>query len=184
MDPVVASIDAEFRRYQALAEAALDQVPDDRLSEPGPGGTNSLAVTGWHISGNLRSRFTDFLTTDGEKPWRHRDEEFVARSVTRAELLAKWNQGWGVLLATLGSLRDADLARSVAIRGRPLSVVEALQRSLAHVSYHVGQMVFLARAIVGSDWKYLSIPPGGSAAYNAAPSHDKPGEQAAAIGRK
>jgi hypothetical protein len=137
-------------------------------------GGNSLAVMCWHISGNLRSRFTDFLTTDGEKQWRKRDEEFEARSVSRGDFVAKWEEGWDALLGALAGLKDADLESTVTIRGQPLQVDEALHRSLAHVSYHVGQIVYLSHAIVGAGWKYLSIPPGGSTAYNADPKMEKP----------
>ena len=127
-----------------------------------------------YVSGNLRSRFTDFLTDDGEKPWREREEEFAARSVSRDVLLAKWNEGWDVLLATLGALTDEDLSRTVTIRRQPLLVHEALHRSLAHVSYHVGQIVYVSHAYCGVSWRYLSIAPGGTAAYNAAPTKEKP----------
>jgi hypothetical protein len=181
MKILIESIAAEFRRYQALAEAALKQVPDESLSLPGPNGGNSLAIICWHVSGNLQSRFTDFLTSDGEKPWREREEEFASRTVSRAELDAKWARGWGVLSATLADLTDADLTKSVAIRGRPLAVHEALHRALAHISYHVGQIVYLAHVIRGAEWQYLSIPPGGSAAYNANPQFDKPAEQAGVL---
>jgi hypothetical protein len=101
MTNIVDSVRAEYLRYKALAEAAIDQLSDDQLSAQGPGGGNSIAVICWHVSGNLRSRFTEFLTTDGEKPWRKREEEFQARTVTRAALLSKWNEGWDVLLGTL-----------------------------------------------------------------------------------
>jgi hypothetical protein len=168
----IKSIEGEFRRYKALAESALDQLPEDKLSEA-PLGGNSLAIICWHIAGNLRSRFTDFLTSDGEKPWRQREEEFAQRSVSRAELDEKWNSGWNVLFSTLASLSDENLTGSVSIRGQQMLVTEALQRSLAHISYHVGQIVYLAHAIVGEQWKYLSIPPGGSAAYNADPRFEK-----------
>lgn len=174
MDTLIRSIEGEYRRYKALADAALAQVPDARLSEPGPSGGNSLAIICWHVSGNLRSRFTDFLTSDGEKPWRQRDEEFAAREVSRAALRAKWDQGWDVLFATLGTLTDADLTTTVVIRGQPMAVHEALHRSLAHTSYHVGQVVYLAHAICGDAWRYLSIAPGGSAAYNADPRVETP----------
>jgi hypothetical protein len=116
----------------------------------------------WHVSGNLKSRFTDFLTADGEKPWRDRDAEFQSRRVTQAELLEKWEEGWGVLFATLRDLTDSDLGRSVTIRNHPLSAAEALHRSLAHISYHVGQIVFIAKAMRGKEWENLSIPPGQS----------------------
>ena len=172
---LIDSIAAEYRRYKALGDSSLDQVPDDQLSQPGPGGGNSLATICWHMAGNLKSRFTEFLTTDGEKPWRQREEEFAQRSVSRNELLEKWNEGWKVLFSALDDLTDADLDRSVTIRGQQLAVHEALHRSLAHASYHVGQIVYVAHAIVGNAWKYLSIPPGGSDAYNAAPTMEKPG---------
>jgi hypothetical protein len=170
MRTLVAAITAEYRRYKTLAEGAFAQVADDQLAQAGPAAGNSLAVLCWHVSGNLRSRFTDFLTTDGEKPWRQRDEEFVARPVSRDDLLAKWDQGWSVLLDTLETLDDDDLGKAVVIRGQSLPVHEALFRSLAHTSYHVGQIVYLAHGFCGSRWRYLSIPPGGSAAYNADPA--------------
>ena len=174
MDTLIRSIEGEYVRYKALAEAALAQVPESSLSEPGPGNGNSLAIICWHLSGNLKSRFTDFLTADGEKPWRNREEEFSARTVTRAELLEKWNDGWSVLLATLRDLSDEDLNRDITIRGQSLAVHEALNRSLSHASYHVGQIVYVAHAIVGADWRYLTIAPGGSAAYNANAKSEKP----------
>jgi hypothetical protein len=167
---IVQSISAEYRRYKALAESALEQVPEPALSQPGPSGGNSLSAICWHVSGNLQSRFTDFLTSDGEKPWRQREEEFAARTVTRAELMTKWNQGWDALLATLTGLTDTDLAKTIMIRGQSLLVHEALHRSLAHTCYHVGQIVYVAHAIRGGEWRYLSIPPGRSDAYNANPT--------------
>jgi hypothetical protein len=170
----IKSIEAEYRRYKALADAALEQVADESLSSPGPGGGNSLAIICWHVAGNLQSRFTDFLTSDGEKPWRQREEEFAARSVSREELNEKWNKGWNVLLDTIEQLSDENLEQTVTIRNQGLSVHEALHRSLAHTSYHVGQIVYVAHSISGDKWKYLSIAPGGSAAYNANPAADKP----------
>ena len=183
MNILIKSIEGEFKRYKALAEGAFAQVPEEALSTSGLNEGNSLAVMCWHVSGNLKSRFTDFLTTDGEKQWRKRDEEFQARSVSREDFLAKWNEGWSVLLATLAGLRDADLTRTVTIRGQGLAVHEALHRSLAHTSYHVGQIVYLSHAIVGTGWKYLSIPPGGSAAYNADPKMEKATAHAAKLAR-
>jgi uncharacterized damage-inducible protein DinB len=182
MNTLIKSIEAEYRRYKALAEAALAQVPEASLSQPAAGG-NSLAVICWHLSGNLKSRFTDFLTSDGEKPWRQREEEFADRVVSRADLLAKWNQGWEVLFATLDGLADGDLQKSVVIRGQSLAVHEALHRSLTHTSYHVGQIVYLARSIRGDEWQYLSIPPGGSAAYNTNPTLEKPEDHEGGLGR-
>lgn len=163
---IIESIRAEYLRYKALAESAIEQLDDVYLSTPGPNNGLPIATICWHVSGNLRSRFTDFLTTDGEKPWRKRDEEFEPRSVTRAELLAKWQQGWEALLAALASLTDGQLAETVTIRGEQLKVYEALHRSLAHTSYHVGQIVYLAKSFRGPEWKYLSIPPKGGEAYH------------------
>ncbi len=173
MNDLIKAIESEYRRYKALAEGALEQVPEAALSQPGPQSGNSLATICWHVSGNLRSRFTDFLTTDGEKPWRQRDEEFAARTVSRAELMEKWEQGWAALLAALGALTDAQLSGTVQIRRQPLTVAEALLRSLSHTSYHVGQIVYLAHALVGPAWRWLTIPPGGSSAYNANPAYEK-----------
>src|SRR5258705_2746008 len=121
MASIIDSIRAEYLRYKALAEGAIDQLGDDDLSAPGPGGGNSIAVICWHISGNLMSRFTDFLTSDGEKPWREREGEFRARTVTRSDLLSKWNEGWNVLLGTLTTLSDEVLQDTVTIRGSHFS---------------------------------------------------------------
>jgi len=184
MNILIKSIEAEYRRYKTLAEGALAQVPEPQLSVPGPGDGNSLATLCWHVAGNLQSRFTSFLSSDGEKPWRQREAEFAARTVSREALLAKWSEGWEVLLSTLASLTDADLQTPVTIRQQPLPVHEALHRSLAHVSYHVGQIVYVAHALVGPQWKYLSIPPGGSDAYNARPIYDKPLAQARAVAER
>src|SRR4029453_6029611 len=129
------SISADYRRYKALAEAALEQVPEAALSQPGPSGGNSLATICWHVAGNLESRFTDFLTSDGEKPWRQREEEFAARSVSKAALLAKWEEGWAAPLGALTNLTDEQLQATVTIRQQPLKVHEALHRSLAHLAY-------------------------------------------------
>jgi uncharacterized damage-inducible protein DinB len=183
MPAVIESIAGEFRRYKALAEGALAQLSDAELAIAAPGGGNSIATVCWHVAGNLRSRFTDFLTSDGEKPWRKREEEFHARQVTEAELRAHWEQGWAALLDTLGELREADLDRTVTIRGQGFRVDEALHRALAHVAYHVGQIVYAAKAIRGTDWRYLSIPPGQSDAFNRDPGMQKADAHAAAVGR-
>lgn len=181
MNALIKSFEAEYLRYKALAESALKQVPEPALSQSGPSNGNSLAVICWHLSGNLKSRFTDFLTSDGEKPWRNREEEFAERSVSRAELMEQWADGWQALLGALQQLSDADLTKTVLIRGQPLAVHEALHRSLAHASYHVGQIVYLAHAIRGQDWQYLTIPPGGSTAYNANPLYEKAAAHAGAL---
>jgi uncharacterized damage-inducible protein DinB len=169
---IVESIRAEYLRYKALAESAIAQLDDAQLSVDGEGGGNSIAVICWHVSGNLKSRFTDFFTSDGEKPWRRRDEEFQARRVTRAELLEKWESGWAPLLTTLLALSDDQLQGTVTIRRQPLVVHEALHRSLGHTAYHVGQIVYLAKSLRAGAWNYLSIPPGGSDAYNRHPTNE------------
>ena len=173
MTAVVVSIRAEFLRYKALAEAAIAQLDEPQLSQDDARGGNSIATICWHITGNFRSRFTDFLTADGEKPWRHRDDEFEERAVSRDQLMARWTQGWDVLLAALDGLSDADLGRTVTIRGQGLEVLEALHRSLAHLSYHVGQIVFLAKSLRGDGWNSLSIPRGQSEIYNRSPTKER-----------
>jgi uncharacterized protein DUF1572 len=174
MRQIVGSIEGEYRRYKKLGESAIEQITDEQAALATSEGGNSVATIVWHISGNLASRFTDFLQSDGEKPWRDRESEFVARSVNRAELLAKWDQGWAVLLQTLAGLGDDQLATEVKVRGVGLSVLDALHRSLAHTAYHVGQVVFLAKMLRAGEWRYLTIPPGASAAYNANPIGEKP----------
>ncbi len=160
----------EFRRYRALAEKAFAQVPADRwLAEPAPG-SNSLAVVVKHVAGNLRSRWTDFLGTDGEKPDRDRDGEFVIRpGEDAASLRAAWDAGWGALFASLEALGEGDLSTAVRIRGEEMAAFQAIQRSLAHTALHVGQIVYVAKMLAGNAWTTLSIPRGGSKAFNAAP---------------
>jgi len=167
MSPHVEAIADEFTRYKALGEAAIAQLDDDELGLIGSDGGNSFVSIVWHLAGNLESRFTDFRTSDGEKPWRDRDDEFVLRSVTKSALLEKWERGWRALLAAISELTDADLLQTVTIRRQQLRIDQALQRSLAHTAYHIGQVVFLAKQIRSGGWRCLSIPLGGSAAYNA-----------------
>jgi Protein of unknown function (DUF1572) len=181
---LLASIEAEYRRYRSLGDAALSQLTDAQLSETASENGNSVAVIVRHLAGNLASRFEDFLTTDGEKPWRRREEEFTGRIPERTELMDHWMRGWDRLFGALGPLSDADLERPVRIRGQTLPVHEALHRSLAHTAYHVGQIVFLAKGLRGDRWVYLSIPPGESEVYNENPSREKPDEQAAALDDK
>lgn len=179
-DAVVPSLRAEFQRYKALADGAMAQLSEQELSTSAPEG-NSVAVICWHVSGNLQSRFTSFLSTDGEKPWRQRDEEFRSRSVTREELVETWEHGWAVLFDSLATVTDLHLHHTVTIRQQPMTVIEVLHRSLAHTSYHVGQIVYVAKALRAGHWKYLSIPPSGSAAYNAAPSMERPSSHVSAL---
>jgi uncharacterized damage-inducible protein DinB len=181
MRTLIESIRAEYLRYKALAEAAMQQLDESQLSASDPNGGNSIATICWHLSGNLRSRFTDFLTSDGEKPWRNREEEFEARAVSRAELSAKWEQGWSALFQALDGLDNDRLGATVTIRGEPLLVHQALHRSLAHTTYHVGQIVYVAKALRGRQWTYLSIPPGGSDAYNKNPAFERPAAHVGAL---
>jgi uncharacterized damage-inducible protein DinB len=164
----LAAILNAFQANKRLADRAIEQVPDDKLRIPLDEHTNSIAVIMKHVAGNLISRWTDFLTTDGEKPWRNRDDEFVDNFAGRAEILAYWDRGWSVLLTTLSSLTPDDLARTVTIRGEPHTVPLALARSLGHTCYHVGQIVQLARHHAGDRWTTLTIPKGGSAPFNQA----------------
>jgi len=160
----VDSIEIEFERYKKLADDSFAQLSETELSAHLAGHTNTVAITAWHIAGNLKSRFTDFLTSDGEKPWRDREQEFAQRTPTQAELTAQWEAGWSALRQALSELNDEHLEQIVVIRGGELTVQAALHRSLAHTSYHVGQIVQLAKAIRAAEWNHLSIPPGGSEA--------------------
>lgn len=181
---LIDSLRHEFLRYKALAQGAFAQVPDDKLTAHGPDHANSIGVICWHVAGNFQSRFTEFLTSDGEKPWRHREEEFADRTVTRAELMEKWELGWATVLDALNGLTDADLGRTVTIRRQPLFVHEALNRSLAHVAYHVGQIVFIAKGLQGPDWKFLSIAPGKSDEYARNATMERAADHAQALGAK
>jgi uncharacterized damage-inducible protein DinB len=163
---IVGSIDSEYQRYKKLADAALEQVSDEELFRVPPGGSNSLDMIVRHIAGNLRSRFSDFRTADGEKGWRRRDDEFEPAAASRAELLRRWEEAWAVLFAELRTLTDTDLAATVTIRHQPLRIDEALHRSLAHTAYHVGQVVYVAKAMRSDAWRCLSIPRGMSEALN------------------
>lgn len=170
------SLRTEYQRYRRLAELALEQVADADLCRALDPDGNSIAVLVRHLAGNLRSRFTDFLTSDGEKPWRQRDEEFAATTASRRELLAAWQAGWDAVdraLADVAAAGPEAGGRSVAIRGQPLSVLDALARSVAHVAYHTGQIVLLARTFQGPSWRSLSIPRGGSVAYAAHPTRER-----------
>jgi len=157
-----------FQANKKLADRAVAQVPDDKLHLALDANTNSIAVIMKHVSGNLLSRWTDFLTTDGEKPWRQRDDEFVDTLGSRAEVLELWERAWATLLATLHSLKPQDLEKTVTIRGEPHSVPLALERSLGHTCYHIGQIVQVARVHAGEKWQTLTIPRGGSEQFNQA----------------
>src|SRR6516164_9210473 len=159
---------AAFRSNKGWADKAVAQLPDDKLHVALDPNTNCIAVIMNHVAGNLLSRWTDFLTTDGEKPWRNRDDEFVDTFRSRKEVLEYWERGWACLLKTLKSLKMDDLEKTVMIRGEPHSVPLALERSLGHTCYHVGQIVQVARIHAGEKWHTLTIPRGGSEQFNKA----------------
>ena len=157
----------EFRRMKKLADDAMAQIsPEQFFALPAPGG-NSVAIIVKHVGGNLLSRWTDFLTSDGEKPGRDRDTEFVILpSDSREHLMQQWENGWSALFAAIEPLADSDLARNITIRGEPLSVMQAINRQLTHYSYHVGQIVYVAKHYAGPAWRTLSIPRGASQLAN------------------
>jgi len=154
-----------LRHYKSLAERAMAQVTDEQLVTVLDSEMNSIAVIVKHMAGNMRSRFTDFLTTDGEKPDRNRDAEFLDPPSTREALMALWEEGWTSVFQALEPLSDDDLKRSVTIRGEAHSVMQAINRQTAHYAYHCGQIVFLAKHFKQSDWKSLTVPRGKSAEF-------------------
>jgi len=172
-NPLVKDLLGEYKRYRLLGERAMAQMPDHAINVVHGPDCNSVAMIVAHMSGNLRSRFTNFLTEDGEKPWRQRDDEFADRTCSRAEVQAFWTAGWDVLEREVAALTDADLPRTVTIRQQPLTVHAALCRSVAHVAYHVGQIVLLARITAERPWESLSIPKGQSVTYNQNPTGEK-----------
>src|SRR5216684_2066641 len=155
-----------FFYYKKLGERAMAQCPDEALSTTLDAESNSIAIIVKHMAGNMRSRWIDFLTTDGEKPDRNRDTEFEAPPKTREELLEMWERGWKLLLGALEPLSDADLTRTITIRTEPHSVMQAINRQIAHYCYHVGQIVYLARHFAGDKWQTLSVPKKKSSEFN------------------
>lgn len=162
----LSNVKKQFAYYRNLGEKSFALVGDNRINWYFHNDSNSLAIIVKHMSGNLKSRFTDFLTSDGEKEWRHRDQEFVDDVANKYEMLRIWNEGWDVLFNTLESLTDDDLSKTVYVRNEPHTAVEAINRQLAHHAYHVGQIVFLSK-MLAQDWQSLSIPKGESKAFNA-----------------
>lgn len=158
----------QLRGHKRISEGAIAQLTDEELFRTIDPESNSVAIIVRHIAGNMRSRFTDFLTSDGEKPNRHRDTEFVLEATTtRADVMNWWEQGWKTVFDTLGSLRPEDVTRTVVIRDEPHTVLQAVNRAIAHYAQHIGQIVFLAKHLKSSDWKTLSIPRGKSEEFNA-----------------
>jgi hypothetical protein len=163
----------EYRRWRLAAEKAVAQVGDDQLNRILSKDGNSIAMLMRHVGGNLASRFTDLLTSDLEKPWRDRDSEFADGPFTRADAQELWDRGWTALNEALAPLTDADLERTVVLRGLPSTVHAALTRSLSHIANHCGQIIILAR-ILTSDWQWITIPKGKSREYNENPTLERP----------
>jgi len=163
-----------FSYYRKLAEGALEQVRDEDFFRSPDGESNSIAVIVKHIAGNMRSRFSDFLTSDGEKPDRRRDQEFeIAPTTSRAELMKAWEAGWKTVLDAVTPLSPSDVMRTVTIRGEPHTVLQAVSRHVAHYAHHIGQLVFLAKYWCGPSWKSLSIPRGKSEEFNRLPRDER-----------
>ena len=157
---------ALFRQYKMLADRAMEQVTDEQLFAAIDPEANSIAIIAKHLSGNMRSRWTDFLTTDGEKPDRDRDSEFVDPPATRQAVLDAWEDSWARLFQALAPLSDADLGRTITIRGEAHSVMQAINRQVAHYGLHVGQIVLLAKHFAGHRWQSLSVPRNRSVEFN------------------
>ena len=160
------SVKKQFTLYRSLGEKAINQVDEEKLFWQYNEQSNSIAIIVQHLYGNMLSRWTHFLTEDGEKEWRNRDDEFESRMLTKEEVVMKWNAGWDCLFAALHSLNNEDLDKIIYIRKEPLSVMDAINRQLAHYSSHVGQIIFLGKMILGDRWISLSIPKRKSKEYN------------------
>jgi hypothetical protein len=166
----------QFRGHKRMGDAAMAQLRDEDFFVTIDPESNSVAVLVKHLAGNMRSRFTDLLTSDGEKPDRFRDREFeVTSETTRADVLRWWEEGWAVVLATIESLKPEDVMRTVTIRGEPHTVLQAVNRQIAHYAQHTGQIVFLAKHLRSSEWKTLSIPRGKSEEFKTAPPKSNKG---------
>ncbi|MEZ6125494.1 MAG: DUF1572 family protein [Planctomycetaceae bacterium] len=163
---VIISAMASFRANRGWADKAIAQLPYEKLHIALDDNTNSVAVIMKHVAGNLKSRWTDFLTTDGEKPWRNRDDEFVDLFSGRDEVLSHWEEGWTCLFTALETLQPDDLTGTVTIRGEVHSVPLAIHRSLAHCAYHIGQIIMVARILAGDNWNTITIPRGSSGEFN------------------
>ncbi len=165
----------QFRGHKRMAESAMEQLSDAEFFATIDPESNSVAILVKHLTGNMRSRFTDFLTSDGEKPNRFRDQEFeLAASTTREEVMRSWEDGWARVFAALESMKPEDVMRTVTIRGEPHTALQAINRQIAHYAQHTGQIVFLAKHLRSSEWKTLSIPRGKSEEFKvAAPKSDR-----------
>ena len=155
-----------FKEYKSLGEKTFAQLNEEEIHYQPNAASNSIAIIIQHLHGNMLSRWTNFLTEDGEKEWRKRDEEFETYSFSKQQLLEKWNEGWKVLFDSVESLKEEDLLKTITIRTKALVAIDAINRQLAHYSYHVGQIVYIGRWIKADNWQSLSIPKGGSQNYN------------------
>ena len=167
VDNYLESIHKQFQYFKMLGEKTFAQLEDEDLFWQYNPESNSIAITVKHISGNMLSRWTDFLTTDGEKEWRNREAEFDSDIRSREQMLKKWDEGWDCLFKALDSVNEDNFDTIIYIRNMGHTITEAINRQLAHYSYHIGQIVYIGRMIKGSDWESLSVPRGGSVAYNA-----------------
>jgi Protein of unknown function (DUF1572) len=158
----------QMRGHKRMGEGAMGQLRDEEFFVTLDPESNSVAILVKHLAGNMRSRFTDFLTTDGEKPDRFRDQEFeLTSTTTRADVMKWWEEGWACVLGAIEGLKPEDVMRTVTIRGEPHTVLQAINRQIAHYAQHIGQIVFLAKHLRSSEWKTLSIPRGKSAEYGS-----------------
>ena len=159
---------AVFHLYKKLAEKSLAQISDDDIFRQIDPESNSIAIIVKHMAGNMRSRWTDFLTSDGEKPTRDRDGEFIAHDASRADYMKQWDEGWQLVFDALAPLSNADLERKVMIRGEPHSVMQAINRQVAHYANHIGQIIFLCKHFASADWQAVTVPRNKSRDFNAA----------------
>jgi uncharacterized damage-inducible protein DinB len=171
----IASWRTIFVSQKKLAEGALSQLSDDQLHQRLAPNLNSAAATVQHLAGNMLSRWTDWLATDGEKPTRHREAEFEDRRLPRADLMQLWERGWAAVFAALDALTPADLSRTVTIRGQPHSIPDAVNRQISHYGYHTGQLHFIARGLAGDqNWQWQTVAPGKTGEFNRTMSQQHP----------
>ncbi|MEE9438793.1 MAG: DUF1572 family protein [Saprospiraceae bacterium] len=166
MNSYLKSVKKQFEFYKNLGEKTFDQIPDEKMFWQYNAESNSISIIVKHLNGNMLSRWTDFFTTDGEKEWRKRDGEFDNDINSKKELLISWNEGWECLFNVINSITESDLEKVIYIRSIEHSIIEALNRQLAHYAYHIGQIVFIGKMIQNEEWTSLSIPKGKSKLYN------------------
>lgn len=168
---------SRLKYYKELGDKCFEQLNEWDFHYQPNEESNSIAIIIQHMAGNMLSRWTNFLTEDGEKEWRTRDAEFETGKQTKAELIGLWEKGWDCFLGTLSGLKKKDLKKTVSIRNEPLTVVDAINRQMAHYPYHVGQIIYIAKIIRSKSWKSLSIPKGGSQAYSSSPDPKDPAKK-------